>query len=318
MKEVIISAEDSGRRLDKFLMSYFPAVGFGFIQKMIRKKNITVNGKKTHGASILKEGDTIEVFFSDETFNNFKNPAGYKEDYSLVSSISFDELNIVYEDEEKLVINKSFDRLSQKAKSEDISVNELVQSYLINTKGYSLEEFSAFRPSVVNRLDRNTGGLIIAAKTRAGAVKLTELIAKKHIKRYYVFLCKGHFDKEGIYSACYRKNEAKNTAEISSDEELLKYKDWSKITTGFKLLKYENNISMVEAQLLTGKSHQIRAHSAFLGFPLIGDLKYGYKENDKMSLSLPAQYLFAYKLVLQDGQTIEIDIPKEYLFLLRG
>lgn len=315
MQKIVITKEDKGRRLDKYLTGLLPAAGFGFLQKMMRKKSITVNGKKAHGSYSLREGDVIDIFFSDETFNSFKDADKGLREYEALCALEVPGADIVYENDGFLVLNKPFGILSQKATSSDISVNEIARVYLINEGKLGLEEYSAYHPSVVNRLDRNTGGLIIVAKSRRAAVELTEDIRAKRLRRIYTCLMWGKLSSGGVFEYYYKKDEAKNLA-ILSEEPL---KGYSRIKTEFRPVRTGAGLSLCEAELFTGKSHQIRVTGKAIGHPLVNDEKYGDPDRDfsiKDKISLPGQYLCATRLIFPDGMQVEIPVPKEFLRLL--
>lgn len=311
MREFTVKNEND--RFDKYLLRLLPMASPGFIYKMLRKKNILLNGKKATGKELLKKGDTINIYFSEDTFAKFEGKDILRENFEKLSDIPCKSLEIVYEDDEKIIINKPFGTLSQKSTRDDISVNEIIISYLIS-QGLSFEDFCEYKPSVLNRLDRNTGGLIMAAKTRKAAQNLTMQIKEKSIRRKYLAIVHGVCDFKGEYKAGYIKDSEKNTATIlasSEDGEDI-------IKTVFNTLKTDKakSVSLISCELLTGKSHQIRAMTGFLGHPIINDTKYGDIKKDRMLFkkgpSLPGQYLFAREIIFPDGLTVTVDEPEAF------
>lgn len=316
MKEFLIQKENVGERLDKYLANILPNTTFSFIQKMLRKKNITLNDKKALGSTRLYLNDSIKIYFSEETFDKLTDNKHKEEDYYSLKQINTN-ISVIYESPDFLIINKPFGILSQKKDNKSISINEMAISYLINS-GLSIDEFIKYRPSVLNRLDRNTGGLIICAKNKESAQILSDDIKNKRIIRSYTAILHGELKKDGLYQAFYKKDLKNNIAILSNDNK----KDYTVIKTEFTIIDRINEASFYDVTLYTGKSHQIRAHSSFLGHSIINDKKYGNSIEDVKILKdikdkLPGQYLFARKLVLKDGKTITCDLPKEFYEIRR-
>lgn len=254
-------------------------------------------------------GDIIKVFFKDDTFNKFKDSKDKYSEYLNFCSINFKEINVVYEDESLLIVNKPFGILSQKSAKSDISINEIVLSYLFNN-GYSYEDYIEYKPGILNRLDRNTGGLCIFAKNRKKAVLLTEDIKNKKIRRIYNAILFGKVNLKGEYVAYYNKDTKNNIAIINKE----KSEGFTKINTIFNTLNTNDEYSLCEIELKTGKSHQIRSMSKYLGHPIVNDKKYNGPTGNKYKL--PGQYLIANKLIFPDGLVVEIDLPKEFKELI--
>lgn len=301
-------------RLDKFLQRKLPLAGFGFLQKMLRKKNIVLNGKRARGAERVSPGDVVSLFFSTDTFNSLLDDEGQRADYEYLSTVK-EELSPVYSDEEIIIFNKAFGLLSQKSTRDDISINEMAISFLIRS-GMSFEDFCDYRPSILNRLDRNTGGLIMVAKTRAGAVKYSEYIKEKKLRRMYQGIALGDFSCPGEVSLFYKK-EKDNTAVIADSE----FPGSVVVKTIFNKLDFNGKLTLFEAELITGKSHQIRAVAAHLGYPLLGDDKYGEdfsKSFPGEKSLLPAQYLFSYRMILPDGKVVTAKVPRAFSEVMDG
>ena len=184
MQQIIIEKNQSGQRFDKFLFKYFKDATSGFIYKMLRKKNITLNNKKSDGKEKLKENDIVKIFMADETIEKFRGLFQIK----LPEPINLD---IVYEDENVIFINKKTGMLSQKSKENDVSLNEYVISYLVNEGKLSIEDLKTFKPSVCNRLDRNTSGLIVAGKSLQGLQDMSKMFKERTLHKYYLAVVVG-------------------------------------------------------------------------------------------------------------------------------
>ena len=294
MKELIINKTNENQRLDKYLKRILPASSNSFIYKMLRKKNIELNGKRAKGDEILKSGDSIKIFFSDDTF--YKMSESAKEDLSIFLDAykNIKNIEIVFEHEDFMIVNKPEGVLTQRDKSSVPSLNEWCIGYLLSKNFINENTLKEFKPSVLNRLDRNTKGLVLFGKTLTGSQRLSELIKKREIKKYYFAKTEGGCDLNGPYKAYLSKNEKTNKVTIYDDiKNIPANVKYSPIFTKINVLKSEKDYSLLEIELITGKSHQIRAHLAYLGYPLLGDKKY----NGKTDSELKHQELTAYKLV---------------------
>lgn len=264
---------------------------------MLRKKNIELNGKRAKGDEILKSGDSIKIFFSDDTFSKMSETV--KEDIGIFLDAfkNIKNVEIVFEHEDFMIVNKPEGVLTQKDKSSLPSLNEWCIGYLLSKNFIDEKSLKEFKPSVLNRLDRNTKGLVIFGKTLTGSQRLSELIKKRDLKKYYFAKTEGGCDLKGLYKAYLSKDEKTNKVTIYDDikniSDNIKY---SPISTKINVLKSEKDYSLLEIELITGKSHQIRAHLSHLGFPLLGDKKY----NGKTDSSCRYQELIAYKLVFPE------------------
>lgn len=269
MQSIKITEKDAGQRLDKMLIKYLNKAPKSFIYKMLRKKNITLNGKKAHGSEKLLPNDEIKLFLSDETIENFSEIIVKKVDY---------QLNIIYEDNNILILNKPAGLLSQKAQKEDVSLVEHLISYLLDKGEITEETLKRFRPGICNRLDRNTSGIIIAGKSLMGLQKMSELLKNRNIDKYYQCIVKGEVKEKQLIDGYLVKDTSHNKVTISKEAT-----DGSEyIKTQYEPLKSNGAFTLLKVKLLTGKSHQIRAHLKSIGHPIIGDGKYGDVAVNKM------------------------------------
>ena len=265
MRELKIEAHEAGQRLDKYLQKYMAQAPKSFLYKMLPKKNITCNQKKCDGSEHLMEGDIIRLFLSEETIEGFRKP---KEAVTLYSE---NPLSVIYEDTHVLLLNKPAGILSQKAGKEDISMVEYLISYLLEKGDVTEESLRSFRPSVCNRLDRNTSGLITAGKTLQGSKELSALIRERSVKKYYLCLVDGIVKENARIHGWLLKDEASNQVKVFQD----KREGASEIYTAYEPLSHGKDLTLLKTELITGRSHQIRAHLASIGHPVIGDGKYG-------------------------------------------
>ena len=270
MKSFLVSQNEAGQRLDKLLAKYMDTAPKSFFYKMLRKKNITLNGKKAEGSEKVAVGDEIRLFLSEETITGFQSDKKGKQVPLLK------EQEIVFEGNHLLIANKPAGELSQKAKKEDISINERIVEYLKVTQEIGLDNFT---PGVCNRLDRNTTGLIMAGKSLAGLQEAAELLKQRTLHKYYLCLVAGKAEKSMCLSGYLKKNETTNTVMVISEEEFRKQKlpakEYDHIETELIPLLTNGGSTLLAIQLITGKTHQIRAHLASIGLPLLGDSKYG-------------------------------------------
>ena len=300
MQSFFVSKNEAGQRLDKLLAKYMDTAPKSFFYKMLRKKNITLNGKKAEGSEKVAEGDEIKLFLADETIAGFRS--GKKNESGAVEQ-KIPELKkheIVYEDEHVLIANKPVGELSQKAQKDDISINERIVAYL--RKNYNIGADS-FTPGVCNRLDRNTTGLIIAGKSLAGLQAMAELLKKRTLDKYYLCISYGELKEKRYLTGYLKKDEAANTVTILTEEQKNRYgtegENFERIETEIFPLLVKDGFSLLGIRLITGKTHQIRAHLASIGLPILGDTKYtGNREFVQMNIKYHVKYqlLHAYML----------------------
>ena len=329
MQEIIISKNEAGQRFDKFLVKYFKEAGSGFIYKMLRKKNIELNGKKATGNEKLSQGDSVKFFMADETIAKFRghilaaNSNTPEQKQSKKSGFARENMNIlklvadniVYEDENVLFLNKPSGILSQKAAPSDISINEMIIDYLLEKGELTEDVLMTFKPSVCNRLDRNTTGLISFGKSLAGLQELSKGFKDRSFDKYYLSVVWGNVIENKTIEGYLSKNISKNKVSIST-----KLSDNSSyIRTYYEPLKHgyievngkEKSITLLKIKLITGKTHQIRAHLSSIGHGILGDDKYGNKNDNtylKSKLGIKYQMLHSWQLCF--GHLTEYEVLK--------
>lgn len=285
MKKLTVGKNDAGQRLDKFLFKYFKSIPASLVYKGIRKKRIKVNGKRCEQNYMLCEGDVLELYINDEFFDE----APRENEFMDLKP----QLNIVYEDENIMLVDKRPGVLCHEDDSE--SKNTLInhiKAYLYQKKEYDPQNENSFAPALCNRIDRNTGGIVIAAKNAVTLRIINEKIKLREIEKFYLCLVKGKLrEKKATLKDYLVKNEDQNRVYIHPKP----VKDAKTIITKYRVLKEGELTSLVEVELLTGRTHQIRAHMASIGHPLAGDGKYGTNEFNK-KVNMKYQALYSYKL----------------------
>jgi 23S rRNA pseudouridine955/2504/2580 synthase len=286
MKEFIIKKNDAGQRLDKYITKSFPLLPQALMYKYIRNKRIKVNGKRAEISYKLSVDDVISMYINDEFFE----PAKPKYDFLNAGKA----LKVVYEDANIILIDKPAGILSHPDEGNytDTAITR-VKRYLYEKGEYNPESEMSFAPALVNRIDRNTCGIIIGAKNAESLRILNEKLKNRELHKYYLCVAIGKLkNKEGIIKGYLEKNEKQNRVYISE-----KSNDKTKaIATKYNVLDYKGGLSLVEVELLTGRTHQIRASFSHLGNPLLGDGKYGTNAQNKQFGGYKKQFLYSYKL----------------------
>lgn len=351
MQQIVISKDMEGQRLNKFLGKYLDAAPQSFLYKMLRKKNIKLNNGKADGGEILSSGDTVTVYMTDETIAKFRKDGnvpklennvtsshsdtymdkGEKKTKSNLSKNPLHDIEILYEDEDILMINKPAGVLSQKAQVNDYSLNEQIVDYYRGK--HDGEVF--FTPSVCNRLDRNTSGIILAGMSLKGSRVLSRMLKNRTVDKYYLTIVCGRVGKASIIKGFLVKKKNHNQVLIYSSLEEAKHAGADNpayIETKYEPIQYGifqgMEFTLLKVKLITGKTHQIRAHLCSVGHPIIGDGKYGNKPvNDRLrkEFGLKHQLLHAYEMCFPDRKTepelseklekrvFRADLPKEFL-----
>ena len=349
MKEIHITSLEEGQRLDRVLQKYLPRASAGFLYKMLRKKNITLNAHKAEGKEKLKPGDTIRIFFAQETLEKFTSDAS-KEDWPRTL------LDIVYEDERILLVNKPAGMLSQKAAASDVSLNEYAIGYLIDSGAVREQSLSSFRPSVCNRLDRNTSGIVAIGKTTAALQALSMMFRERSIHKYYQALVVGQVEESKTIHARLVKDRSTNQVRIlpwsmadaqqdterpeGRDQRLfhgqIPEQEGQLICTRYTPLVHRSDgdmqhaLTLLEIELITGRTHQIRAHLASAGHPVVGDPKYGSRRRNEYfarEYQLHRQLLHAGRIVFPEedgvlgdlsGREFTAKLPEDFERILRS
>lgn len=323
MQLINANKNDAGQRLDKFLAKYMNQAPKSFFYKMLRKKNITLNGKKATGSEILNVGDEIKLFLSDETIEKFQG--------KTVTEYPTADLDVIYEDEHVIFLNKPAGMLSQKADDQNPSMVEYLIGYLLRKGAIDQEELARFKPSVCNRLDRNTSGLIVAGKTLSGLQFLSDVFKQRTVDKYYYALVSGVVRNPAHIQGYLKKDDKTNKVtvlkNIKQGEEAL----YDAIDTSYEPLASNTFATLLRVKLITGKTHQIRAHLASIGHPIAGDYKYGNEKVNayyKKKYGLKSQLLHAHTLIFPkegvpdafehlSGKAFTAKLPKEFSNLLK-
>ncbi len=284
MKEFTVTKNDNSMRLDRFITKNCPALPTSLMFKYIRTKRIKVNGKRAEINTRLSVGDIVSAYINDEFF------ASSDPKYDFLSAPAV--LDIVYEDENIILADKKQGLLVHPDKNE--YTNTLIariQHYLYDKGEYDPQKENSFRPALANRIDRNTGGIVIAAKNAEALKILCEKIKTRELDKRYLCVVHGvPKQKKALLEGYLEKNEDKNQVYLSKHRK----ENAKSIKTKYTVLQSKNNLSLLEIELITGRTHQIRAHMASIGHPLLGEGKYS-KSNDK-KLGFDKQALYSYSL----------------------
>ncbi len=287
MKSITVAKNDCGQRLDSFLQKRFSTLPKTLMYKYIRKKCIKVNGKKADISYRLCEGDIITLFIKDEFFESSEP------EYDFLKAP--DKLSIVYEYSNILLLDKKPGLIVHPDENYHFdSLIARVQHYLYSKGEYDPAKENSFAPALVNRIDRNTGGIVIAAKNAESLRILNAKMKSRELKKFYLCAVYGcPKENEATLTAYLEKNENKNKVFIKARP----FENSKEIRTRYRVLQKKHDMSLLEIELLTGRTHQIRAHMAYIGHPLVGDGKYGSTTNSQnRKLGLKWQALYSYRL----------------------
>ena len=325
MREILVSQNEKEQKLLKLLQKYFKGQADSFLYKMLRKKNILLNGKKADGKEILQLGDTVQLYFSEESLGKLLQERENTEKELWTQKW---QSSILYEDKNCILFNKPVGLLSENDGSSSFSVNSLLLSYM-RTKGeLSKEQEKSFRPGIANRLDRNTSGIIIFGKSLGGLQEFAKLLQSHDLEKKYYALVYGDFQKTGLQEHFLEKDRGRNKA--------LESEKGKKVQSAFeKLACVESSVgllTLLSVQIFTGKTHQIRTQLSLLSHPIVGDDKYGdTRKNAKLRKTLPLsfQLLHAYSLRFPKLPESSVlfslsekcffaPLPKEYFEILKS
>ncbi len=286
MKEFQIKKNDAGQRLDKFLTKACKGLPTSLMYKYIRTKKIKVNRARTEQKYVLQEGDIVQLFIKDEFFDS------PEKDNSALASIT-PKLTIVYEDENIILCNKRPGVLvHEDDEGKDNTLIMHIKAYLYQKGEYDPENEQSFAPALCNRIDRNTGGIVIGAKNAEALRVMNEKIKNDEISKFYYCVVHGKMPKKAdTLTGFLLKDSDKNQVKIFDKQ----VKGSKNIITKYKVVSEKNGMSLLEIELVTGRTHQIRAHMSYIGHPLLGDGKYGINKDDRAK-GYKYQALYAYRL----------------------
>ncbi len=302
MKILVIGKNDAGQRLDKFLSKAVKAMPPSLMYKSIRTKKIKVNRKRAEIGQQLSEGDTVQLFLPDELFCG---TSGKEQIFEHITPA----FKVVYEDENILLCDKPAGLQVHSDDKEDTNtLITQIQAYLYKKGEYLPENEQSFSPVLCNRIDRNTAGIVIAAKNAVSARELNALIKERKLTKKYLCAVHGVLDKKsGILTGYLIKDSAKNEVKVFKS----KVKGSKDIKTGYRVVSEKDGLSLLEVELFTGRTHQIRAHFASVGHPLLGDGKYGVNRVDRKE-GAKFQALYSYYLKFDGGEHLSYLNGKEF------
>jgi 23S rRNA pseudouridine955/2504/2580 synthase len=294
VKVFTIGVNDAGQRLDRFEHKVAPALPPALLQRYIRIKRVKVNKKRADNARILKEGDLVELYVNDEFF-----PGGAGEKTAFLQAP--DRLCVIYEDENILVADKPQGLVVHEDEGSADTLIARIQRHLYEAGEYNPKKENSFAPALANRIDRNTGGIVTAAKNAAALRVLNALFRERLVKKTYLAVVHGHFEvAQGILTHYIRRDETKKQVEVFDTPKPLA----KTAKLGYHVLGENGGYSLLEIELFTGRTHQIRAQMAHIGHALLGDAKYG-RARDNRESGYRFQALYAYRMTLDAGEHAE-------------
>lgn len=314
MISLIIKKEESGQTLEKYVKKVLNNAPMSFIYKLFRKKDVKINGHWQDKKYVVSEGEEVKIFVTDSQLEEFKSLKDIKSSLDISNWI-------IYEDHNILLINKPRGVLVQKDNSGDEALDDMVLAYLSNKGEYDLNSISAYKPAPAHRLDRNTAGIVVFGKNISSLRELADVMNDKNkVSKRYLAIVKGEIDQGGEINAPLEKNAKNGRVYINENGK--------PSITRYKVKEKLNGYTLLEVELLTGRTHQIRAHMAYINHPVIGDSKYGdFSLNKEIEnkYGFKNQFLIAYQLYFHSldnnlkylsGKKFEIPLPKEFIDLI--
>ncbi|MBR6617540.1 MAG: RluA family pseudouridine synthase [Oscillospiraceae bacterium] len=305
MRTITIGINDAGQRLDKFLMKLLPDMPKSLLYKLIRKKDIRCNGTRCKGTEILEKDDILTLYIKDEFF---------KSETSHTFSRASGKIRVIYEDSDILIVYKPKGMYAHGGNDRHaVSLIAEIQKYLFDKGEYQPDLEQTFSPALCNRIDRNTEGLVIAAKNAQALRTMNEAIRDRKVDKSYLAVTSAPLPKKlDTCTAWLKKESGQNMVEIRAK---CPDKSWQKICTRYHVLAQNGRYQLVHIDLLTGRTHQIRAHLAYLGAPLLGDPKYGAKHRSNEENQCLCAYMLRFTgfsntaLSHLDGKEIRCELP---------
>lgn len=302
MREFTVNENDAGQRIDKFITKLMPKLPRAMMYKGFRKNCIKLNGRHIKDGSVfIDEGDTLKLYFKDDFFEP-------EPEFKYVKP----KLDIVYEDDNILIINKAVGMVVHADESNDgITLIDMVQSYLFENNEYDPKTEQSFKPALCNRLDRNTGGLVIAAKNAASLREMNAHIRERNVRKFYMAAAEGYPEHDGHLEG-FIKRQGKVTVVSDKNDNSAK-----PVSLDYKVKAQKNGYSLLEIELHTGRTHQIRAQLAAAGYPIAGDTKYGGHGARFRQALWSTRLVFDFKegmLAYLNGKEIAIKAPFEKEF----
>ena len=308
MRELVVKKNDANQRLDKFLLKKFKTMPKKMAYMYIRKKCVKVNGKKATPEVMLKENDLLTFYIKDEFFDNIQ-----EENYEFLKAPK--NLKIIYEDENIILLDKKPGVIVHQDKSYHFDCLLLrLHHYLYDNGEYNPKEENCFAPALVNRIDRNTGGIVIGAKNAESLRILNQKMKDRELHKFYLCLLINKPKKDNAILSDYLiKNEKTNKVTVLRNEK----QGAKKILTKYSVLETNNNLTLCEVELLTGRTHQIRCHMSYLGYPLAGDDLYGGSLEHISRQALHCSKVIFTHPISNEKVVLQSNLPFDIKYLLK-